>query len=144
MRLLIAVDQGAGSDKVIEYGVNLAKKTGGSIHVLHVIGGEEKKDREQIPGEGKYIDVMMEEAARDLAQKAIDFGLERSSFSVSARVGDPATEIEAASKEIEHDALVIGMRTRSRVGKFLLGSHFQELLQMSEVPVISVPIDGFE
>ena len=142
MRLLVAVDQDAGSDKIIEYGANLARQTGGTIHLLHVISGEEKRGREHIPGEGKYIDVMMEEAARDLVQRGINLGLERSSFSVSARVGDPAPEIEAASKELEHDALVIGMRTRSRVGKFLLGSHFQELLRMSKVPVIAVPIDG--
>ena len=133
MRLLVAVDQDPGSDKIIAFGANLATQTGGTVHLLHVIGGGEKKGREHIPGEGKYIDVMIEEAARDLAQKAIDCGLERSSFGVSARVGDPATEIEAASKEIEHDALVVGMRTRSRVGKFLLGSDFQELLRMSKV-----------
>lgn len=142
MRVLIAANRGASSQKVIEFGVRLASTTGGSVHILHVISNEEREAREQFPGQSRYVDVMMDEARRDFVGKLAGLNLAEAADAVSIRVGDPVAEIEKAVGELEHDILVVGMRRRSRVGKFLLGSKLQELLMASEQPVVAVPTDA--
>ena len=142
MRVLVAADRGASSGKVIEFGAQLAAKTGGSVQVLHVISNEEREAREQVPGQSRYVDVMMEEAKRDFAAKLQTLNIPEAADAVSIRVGDAIAEIEKAVGEIDHDILVVGMRRRSRVGKFLLGSKVQELLLASERPVVAVPTDA--
>lgn len=142
MRVLVAANRGASSGKVIEFGAQLAAETGGSVHVLHVISNEEREAREQVPGQSRYVDVMMDEAKRDFAGKLERLNIPDASDAVSIRVGDVGAEIEKAIGEIGHDILVVGMRRRSRVGKFLLGSNLQELLLASERPVVAVPTDA--
>ena len=85
---------------------------------------------------------MMEEAKRDFAAKLQTLNIPEAADAVSIRVGDAIAEIEKAVGEIDHDILVVGMRRRSRVGKFLLGSKVQELLLASERPVVAVPTDA--
>lgn len=142
MRVLIAANRGGSSQKVIEFGVQLASATGGSVHVLHVISNEERQAREQVPGQSRYVDVMMDEARRDFAVKLVGLNVADAADIVSIRVGEPVAEIEKAVGEIEHDILVLGMRRRSRVGKFLLGSQLQEILLASKQPVVAVPTDA--
>ncbi|WP_127130249.1 universal stress protein [Georgenia sp. SYP-B2076] len=52
--------------------------------------------------------------------------------------GDPVDQILAVTEEVEADLLVIGMRRRSPVGKFLLGSSAQRLMLDARCPVLAV------
>jgi nucleotide-binding universal stress UspA family protein len=131
---------GPGSETVLAFAGELAQQTGGELHVVHVITEEEKEDRRKRPGDSRYVDVMLEETKRDLEKSLKELGLVQSSFTVLARIGKPVDEIQKVAAEHEVDTLVIGMRRRSRVGKFLLGSDLQELLLSSELPVAAVPI----
>ncbi|SFR42840.1 universal stress protein [Halogeometricum limi] len=51
------------------------------------------------------------------------------------RVGDPATEILAAAKELNVDAVVLGGRKRSPLGSLLFGSVTQEVVLDADRPV---------
>ena len=144
MIVLVAVDMGPGSDKVLGFATELAKQTSGELHVVHVVTDDEKKDRADMPGEGHYLDVMMEEAKRNLEKKLTELGLEQSSFTAITRTGDLVDEIRRVGTEYSAEMLVIGMRRRSRVGKLLLGSDLQELLMSSDRPVVAVPTDSFD
>ena len=55
--------------------------------------------------------------------------------------GDPVDQILAVAEEVEADLLVIGMRRRSPVGKFLLGSSAQRFLLDARCPVLAVKHD---
>lgn len=166
MNVLVAVDMSPGSDKVLGFAAGLAKQAGGELHVVHIISEDEEEDRRHPPGssstptfplgnpviesqraaaendveQSHYVDVMLKQTKSDLMSDLMDLGVAQSSSTVVVRFGNPVQEIQRAATEGDVDALVIGMRRRSRVGKFLLGSDLQELLLSSDRPVIAVPI----
>ena len=142
MDVLVAVNRGKSSHKILEFAARLAGETSGTIHVLHVISDEEREAREQVPGQSRYVDVMINEAKRDLVGRLGEIGMADLAEAVLVRVGEPVTEIRKVAAEVQHDVLVIGMRRRSRVGKFLLGSDLQEILLLSAQPVLAVPTDA--
>lgn len=114
------------------------------VDVLHVF------DRIDIPteeaGEG-YIDELSRdiENARKLPQ-AVDTvvdglaeaGIEAEVHSVT---GDPAPAILEIADELAVDALVLGVRQRSPVGKVLFGSVVQGVILDSDRPVIVAPAE---
>ena len=159
MNVLVAVDMGSGSDRVLGFAAELAKQSGGTVRVVHIITEEEEDDRRHKPGSTsepldeilrvateadventEYVDLIQARTRLDLMRSLVELGVAESSITTVARTGKPVEEIHRLAAENDFDALVIGMRHRSRVGKFLLGSDLQELLLSSELPVIAVPI----
>lgn len=51
-------------------------------------------------------------------------------------VGDPAEAILTASRELEADMMLMGVRDRSPIGKVVFGSVSQKVILGSEVPVL--------
>jgi nucleotide-binding universal stress UspA family protein len=141
MNVLVATDMSPGSDSVLRFAAALVEQTGGEVLAVHVISEEEEEDRRHNPGQSQYVDVMMEDSKRDLETGLLALGVAQSSIRAIVRRGKPVDEILTVAAENNVDALVIGMRRRSRVGKFLLGSDLQELLLSSDRPVIAVPIN---
>ncbi|KNC17216.1 hypothetical protein AC792_14860 [Arthrobacter sp. RIT-PI-e] len=56
----------------------------------------------------------------------------------SDRSDDAPDELLDAAQALDATTIVIGLRSRSRVGKFLLGSNAQRILLGARVPVIAV------
>lgn len=54
------------------------------------------------------------------------------------RGNDPAEDIVAIVEEYDADLAVIGIRRRTTVGKFLLGSQAQQVLMAAPCPVLAV------
>ena len=63
-----------------------------------------------------------------------------------ARGEDPASDILEVATQREAELVVIGLRRRSPVGKFMLGSNSQAILLSAECPVLAVkaPHSGAE
>lgn len=57
------------------------------------------------------------------------------------RGNSPSEDLVALARESEADLLVIGLRHRTRTGKFLLGSNAQDILLDSPCPVLAVKAD---
>lgn len=53
----------------------------------------------------------------------------------------PAADLLDTASEISANVIVIGLRSRSRVGKFLLGSDAQSILLGARIPVLTVKGD---
>lgn len=136
--VIAAVDLGAGSEEVLEFAALQARAFGGDLVVLHVISPEEQKDRESTPGDSHYVDVMVEQTERQLGVMVEEANGTDLPVRCVARVGIPVDEISKLTQELG-GVIVIGMRRRSRVGKFLLGSHLQEILFEATTPVVAVP-----
>jgi nucleotide-binding universal stress UspA family protein len=59
-------------------------------------------------------------------------------FRQLVRGREPAEEVVDVAEEVDADLVVIGMRRRSAVGKFILGSTAQRILLDAPCPVLAV------
>lgn len=69
----------------------------------------------------------------DVADALTERGIESE---VHELVGDPAEAILTASRELEADMMLMGVRDRSPIGKVVFGSVSQKVILGSDVPVL--------
>jgi nucleotide-binding universal stress UspA family protein len=141
---LVPIDFSEHSKKTIENATELAALTGASINILHVL---------QIPDypaafyQGLYVEhelvkthvemVTVEANAQlsTLAQQILGKGVDAKPI---LRLGNPYEEIVDAAKELAADLIVIGSHGRTGLGRFLLGSTAERVVQYAPCPVLVV------
>lgn len=86
------------------------------------------------PVDDRLIDARQyHELEERLAGTGVDFWIER-----SAQGGDAADEVLRVARAQRAELIVIGLRKRSAMGKFLMGSTAQRILLQAECPVLSL------
>ena len=141
--VLVGLDMGPGASQVLQVAARLAEAADSQLTVLHVISQKEQDEREQNPSVSHFVDVTIGETVRTLHDLVSAAGIDGRNVRCTARVGDSVEEVLKAAWEAA-SVVVIGMRRRSRVGKFLLGSTLQEVLLAADLPVVVVPLDTDE
>lgn len=93
--------------------------------------------------EGSRVDksVASEEDLQRLQKTADDAGITSRVLRPSHR-DDLAEEILELAVEHDVSLIVIGLRQRTQVGKFIMGSHAQRILLQADRPVLAVKPDG--
>ncbi|MFJ6279174.1 MAG: universal stress protein [Actinomycetes bacterium] len=93
--------------------------------------------------EGSRVDksVASEEDLQRLQNTADDAGITSRVLRPSHR-DDLAEEILELAVEHDVSLIVIGLRQRTQVGKFIMGSHAQRILLQADRPVLAVKPDG--
>jgi nucleotide-binding universal stress UspA family protein len=117
----------AALDRAIEE----AKLRGGRLVVLNASRGDAFVDAGFAPTQE------IELVKSRLADAGIDH-----EFRQLVRGHEPAEEVVELAEELGADLVVIGMRHRSAMGKFLLGSTAQRILIDAPCPVLAVKADG--
>lgn len=88
------------------------------------------------PVDDRLIDAkQFRELERRLEESGLDFWLER-----STQGADAADQVLQAAHSNRAQLIVIGLRKRSPVGKFLMGSTAQRILLQAHCPVLAVKI----
>jgi universal stress protein A len=141
---LVPVDFSKHSKKTVQYATQLAALTGASIRLLHVF---------QIPEypaafyHGLYLEqeavrIHVEAAKREataqlslIAEQMHANGLEAEPI---LRAGNPYVEIVKAAEELGVDLIVIGSHGFAGLGRLLLGSTTDRVLQYAPCPVLVV------
>jgi nucleotide-binding universal stress UspA family protein len=138
-KILVATDFSPCSDAAIDLACDLAARQGATLTLLHVC---------QLPsyayyGGGLYM------AAPDLVESIrvdAERGLAAASARVGARginsdsfhfVGEPAEEIVRFARQHAYPLIVLGTHGRRGLRRFLLGSVAEQVVRMSEVPVLT-------
>lgn len=93
--------------------------------------------------EGALTDrtVASEEDLRRVTARAESVGVEHTVLQPSHR-DDLAEELLELAREHDVSRIVIGLRRRTQVGKFIMGSHAQRILLQADRPVLAVKPEG--
>ena len=113
----------AALDRAIEE----AQLRGGRLVVLNASRGDAFVDAGYAPTQE------IELVKSRLAESGVEFELRQ-----LVRGHEPADEVVDLAEELGAELVVIGMRHRSAVGKFLLGSTAQRILMDARCPVLAV------
>ncbi len=145
-QILIPVEEHEGTEKAIEYGIELAKQNDATVHILHVA--------EQIASRGTFHEGVfgddldqeeINERVRDRASEVIEpyaKQVEEAGVQTVTKVvgGSPHKRIRAYADENDIDVIVMGTRGRTGLGRPLLGSVTERVVRLSNVPVITIPL----
>jgi nucleotide-binding universal stress UspA family protein len=141
---LAPIDFSEHSNKTIEYATKLADLTGASIKILHVF---------QIPDypaafyQGLYLEheaikTHVETAKREATSKLSLVAEEIRAKGLEAepilRSGNPYEEIVSAAEETGADLIVIGSHGYGGLGRLLLGSTAERVVQYAPCPVLVI------
>lgn len=137
MSIVVCLPGGGASDVLVAAGAEHARRAQQPLVLLHHVKLRDLELAADVDREVGAVDQVRSEL------EALAAGID----DVSARVelltsgaDNPSPELLTAITDADAELLVIGLRSRSRVGKFLLGSTAQDLLLGAGRPVLCVPV----
>lgn len=137
MVVLAAVDERANAKQVVTTGLDLVDRRDSRLQVFHVI--EESEAKKQVKERDDYFLDTATDDARKTAESIVEaVADDNSNIDVSGHIGDPKEIILDQINRYDPSYLVVGGRKRSPVGKALLGSVLQEILNSASCPVVTV------
>lgn len=116
-------------EAALDWAIEEAKLRGDSIVVVHSKYGGDQNDAEDFVRSGRALD--------RVRSRLEDAGIENSVHEYVLG-NEPVDDLITAADENEASMIVIGIRTRSATGKFLLGSNALEILHDATIPVVCV------
>jgi len=135
--LLVATDL-SDLDRLMPFALEQAGETGARLILLHVLaaGTSVTMDAAGMP----YYDPA---GAQEFAEKALEPWGEvarRHDLACHAvvREGNAAHEIAIAARQFQAERVLLGTRSRSKLGKLLLGSVAEQVLRSVKIPVATV------
>lgn len=140
--ILCPTDFLAGSKEAVRYAVDIAKKYGAKVCLLHVIHDLEKVTGWYVPH------ITVDELYKDIelgAKKELDkiFAEELRGFTdVEQRIlkGIPYAEIIKFADENNVDLIVIGTHGRKGLDRIIFGSTAEQVVKNARCPVLTVRV----
>ena len=140
MTVVVGIDNPEDSIPLVEEGEELAERFETDVTVIHVLSRSEFVDlqRTSISETAEAVDVdKVRSVAADIAREAAEGTL--TDFEAVGLVGDAANELVRWGEEHGVLYIVIGVQSRSPIGKAVFGSVAQDVLLRSDSPVVAVP-----
>lgn len=132
--ILVAIDPSDHSRPVVPAAIEIARRFGSSIFVLHVV----EHDR----GWSVVYSTESTAKATDLVAKSVrairDAGIQTDGHVGDVAAGHVAGDIVDTAKAFESDLIVMGSRGLSDVQGLLLGSVTHEVMHRAQIPVLVV------
>lgn len=137
-RILVATDFEPKSDAALGYGVFLAKELRAELVVLHVLHASDLTYEEGQHRPGRMGDIAADKARHEMESQVARIGLGDIAHQLEVRFGDPGLEVISTADQLGCELIVSTVESRSRLGKLLMGSHAQQILLGSHIPVVGV------
>lgn len=142
-RILVPVDGSETSNKALRAALQMAKESGGSVRIVHLIDASAYMSGpagylsfpSDLPGAMRGAGNKVLEDAADLAKAA---GVEAETHMFDSFDGRLADVVSDAALQWKADLIVVGTHGRRGVGRVLLGSGAEQILRLSPVPVLVI------
>ncbi|MCP4111102.1 MAG: universal stress protein [Desulfobacteraceae bacterium] len=129
MKILVAYEGSDLSEKILEFVKKRAKLFNAEVYlVTSKIGGREVPRQEFVTAEKdlEYAENLLKDDGISCETHLLVRGLY------------PGEDVVQFAQEKEFDEIIVGVKKRSKVGKFLLGSTAQYVILEAPCPVVSV------
>lgn len=135
--ILVAVDMSEQSNRAVAAAEDLARLSGGRLHIVHV------KERELISGKGGglYDTEDTGDAERLLAkdvQRVRSDGIDATTEVRTVIAGRVPEDILASAEEHGADVVVLGSHGRSGIARVLFGGTAYKVLHLAHLPVLVI------
>ncbi len=126
-------------DHLMPYALEQAGETGARLILLHVLPASASVIAADAAGMPYYNTASAIETAKQMlgpwCEEAARRGIRCEAL---VREGHPTQQIAAAAGQLRADRVLLGTRSRSKLGKLLLGSVAEQVLRSVHLPVITV------
>ncbi len=134
--ILIALDGSEGSARAVPHAVELARRDGAKLVVVHV--------EERIAAKGDMPPLRADEeeivkTIRDQVAAIQSDGIDAELVTTSVMLGGPGSAIAAVAEDVGADLIVIGTRGHSSIPGLIVGSVAHRLLHVAHRPILAVP-----
>lgn len=139
--ILFATDFSPATEPAFGRAVDLARASGATLEVLHVIEPPAAIGTDPFWSVGSYQ--VLEEAARSWAQRHLDEVVHRIHLAKiegkgTLRIGVPFREIIRVAEDDKVDLIVLGTEGRSGISRLFLGSVAAHVVASAPCPVLTV------
>lgn len=143
-KILFSTDFSENSNYALDYALDLSKKLGARLYILHVI-------HELIDTTGFYIpNISLDQLQKDLEKGAEDmmskFCTEKlgdfKDYECVNVIGLPHLEIINMAKDKGMDLIVMGTHGRTGIDRVLFGSTAEKVVKKASCPVLTVKLPG--
>lgn len=139
--IVAASDASEQSDAVVSTAIELGQKLNAEVTVVHVLTEHRLNDlRQSLGSEEAYTDSVITLITDALTDQLLRVGGSPDATHRLVLQGDVGQTLLDHVGAEGSDFLVLGLRNRSRVGKFLMGSDVQQILLSTPCPVLGVPV----
>jgi nucleotide-binding universal stress UspA family protein len=135
--ILVATDL-TDLDRLMPFALEQAAQTGARLILLHVVASTSTMSVDAV-GMPYYDSASILEFAEKAMLPRCEAAQRRSiPCDALVREGQATQQIAAASRQFQADRLLLGTRSRGKLGKLLLGSVAEQVLRSVNIPVITV------
>jgi len=154
-KILIALDNNAGAQKIAERGHELAQALHAETILLHVTTDStyySSLNYSPILGFDSFsnLDAVQTDTVQELKRTAEDYlsnvklALNDKTIRTIVKEGDYVETILQTANEVNADLIVMGTHSRKGLDKVLLGSVAENVLHHTTIPLFIIPVKLFE
>lgn len=129
MKIVVGYTKTAAGAAALERAIEEAQLRQAGLVVVHSMEGGDKEGAEEV--------LAYREELGQVEQRLVQLGITHEIHEF-VRGQSPSEDLVQCAAEEDAELIVIGLRRRSSVGKFLLGSNAQEILLDAKCPVLAV------
>jgi nucleotide-binding universal stress UspA family protein len=141
-RILVPVDGSETATKAMVTALQLARDSGGQVHLVHVVEGMTPLAADPYGAySGEVIEIMRQSGSKileDALQVAKAAGVPADT-ELFDNFGERLAEVVAdAATRFKADLIVVGTHGRRGLGRMMLGSGAEQIIRLSPVPVLVI------
>ncbi len=138
--ILFPTDFSEGSSQALQYAVDLTKKYGAKLYVVHVIYDIAKATGWYVPHVS--VDQMYKDIQEGAKKELEKFGVEElgevKNIERTVLTGVPHEEIMNFAKKNKIDLIIMGTHGRKGIDRILFGSTAAQIVRFAPCPVLTV------